>query len=204
MDLTAIGVFSAALLIAAASPGPGIIALVARVIGAGTQGAGAFAAGMIAGDLVWLGVAVLGLAAVAHVFGEIFLVIKFGGAAYLLYLAWKMWTAPAQPAPLAADVRPDSRLRLFFGGLSVALGNPKVIAFYLALVPNLIDVARVGLLQFAELALLCIAILTVVLGGYTVAAARARALFRSARALRMFNRTGGALMGCAAVAVATK
>lgn len=151
MDLTAIGVFSAALLIAAASPGPGIIALVARVIGAGTHGAGAFAAGMIAGDLVWLGVAVLGLAAIAHVFGEIFLVIKFGGAAYLLYLAWKMWTAPAQPATVEADCHRDSRLRLFLGGLSVALGNPKVIAFYLALVPNLIDIARVGLCNMPSL-----------------------------------------------------
>jgi threonine/homoserine/homoserine lactone efflux protein len=49
-----------------------------------------------------------------------------------------------------------------------------------------------------------VVILTTVFGAYAVAAARARALFRSPRAMRIFNRTGGTLMAGAAVAVATK
>jgi threonine/homoserine/homoserine lactone efflux protein len=204
MDLTALLIFTGALLVAAASPGPGIVALVARVMGGGLAGVVPFLAGLILGDLIWLAAAVLGLAVVAHTFHEAFVVIKFAGAAYLLYLAYRMWTAPAEPASVAAAPRRDRSATLFLAGLSVSLGNPKVAGFYLALLPNLIDLGRVDLLGYAELAGLCIAVLTVVLGGYALAAARARTLFNSPRAVRLFNRTGGTLMAGAAIAVASK
>ena len=204
MDLTALLIFTGALLVAAASPGPGIVALVARVMGGGLAGVVPFLAGLILGDLIWLAAAVLGLAVVAHTFHDAFVVIKFAGAAYLLYLAYRMWTAPAEPATVAAAPRRDRSATLFLAGLSVSLGNPKVAGFYLALLPNLIDLGRVDLLGYAELAGLCIAVLTVVLGGYALAAARARALFNSPRAVRLFNRTGGTLMAGAAIAVASK
>ena len=204
MDIAALLLFAGTLLVAAASPGPGIAALVARVIGRGIEGAGAFAAGLILGDLVWLAVATLGLAVVAQAFHEIFLVIKYAGAAYLVYLAYRMWTAPVLPRDIAADRRRDGRARLFLGGLALTLGNPKVVAFYLALLPNLIDLARVGLFGYVELASICVVVLTLVFGAYAVAAARARTLFRSPRAMRLLNRAGGTMMAGAAVAVATK
>jgi threonine/homoserine/homoserine lactone efflux protein len=204
MDLAALVLFAGTLLVAAASPGPGIAALVAQVVGKGPEGAGAFAAGLILGDLVWLAVAILGLAVVAQTFHEIFLVIKYVGAVYLVYLAWRMWTAPVEPHDIAAAPRREGYVRLFFAGLAVTLGNPKVVAFYLALLPTLIDLPRVGLFGYVELASISIVILTAVFGAYVVAAARARALFRSPRAMRVFNRTGGTLMAGAAVAVATK
>ena len=204
MEIAGLLVFAGALLVAAASPGPAIAALVARVIGRGIEGAGAFVAGLILGDLTWLAVAVLGLAFVAQTFHEIFLVIKYAGAAYLLYLGYRMWTAPVQPREIAADRRPEGRMRLFLAGLALTMGNPKVVAFYLALLPNLIDLTRVGLLGYLELAGIAVLILTAVLGAYALAAARARSLFQSARALRLLNRTGGTLMAGAAVAVAAK
>jgi threonine/homoserine/homoserine lactone efflux protein len=204
MDLAALALFAGTLFVAAASPGPGIAALVARVIGRGAKGAGAFAAGLIVGDLVWLAVAILGLAVVAQTFHEVFLVIKYAGAAYLIYLAYRMWTAPVMPHDLAADTGRESDLRLFIAGLALTLGNPKVVAFYLALLPNLIDLTRVGLVGYAELASISIVILTVVFGAYVIAAARARALFRSVGAMRLLNRAGGTVMAGAAVAVATK
>jgi threonine/homoserine/homoserine lactone efflux protein len=204
MDLTALLIFAGALLVAAASPGPGIVALVARVMGGGLAGVVPFLAGLILGDLIWLAAAVLGLAVVAHTFHEAFAVIKFAGAAYLLYLAYRMWTAPAEAATAAAAPRRDRSATLFLAGLSVSLGNPKVAGFYLALLPNLIDLGHVDLLGYAELAGLCVAVLTVVLGSYALAAARARSLFNSPRAVRWFNRTGGTLMAGAAIAVASK
>jgi threonine/homoserine/homoserine lactone efflux protein len=204
MNVAALVLFGSTLLVAAASPGPGIAALVARVIGRGPDGAIAFAGGLILGDLVWLAVAILGLAVVAQTFHEVFLVIKYVGAAYLVYLAYRMWTAPVEPHELSADRRREGRGRLFLAGLALTLGNPKVVAFYLALLPNLIDLTRVGLLGFVELASVSIVVLTIVFGAYSVAAARARALFRSPRAMRLLNRAGGTMMAGAAVAVATK
>jgi threonine/homoserine/homoserine lactone efflux protein len=204
MDLTALIVFATALLVAAASPGPGIIALVARVIGRGPHGAVAYSAGFVIGDLVWLTVAILGLAVVAQAFAQVFLAIKYAGAAYLLYLAYRMWTTPARAIEVAADMSREGRDRLFLTGLAISLGNPKVMAFYVALLPSLIDVTRVTVAGFAELAAICIAVLTVVLGTYVAAAVRARTMFTSTRAMRILNRTGGTMLAGAAVAVAAK
>src|SRR5262245_32608691 len=103
MDATALAVFPSALLVAAASPGPGIAAIVARVLGRGTAGAFAFTAGVALGDVVWLTFAVLGLVVLAQTFAAVFLVIKYLGAAYLLYLAWKLWTAPVATGDIAPD-----------------------------------------------------------------------------------------------------
>ena len=204
MDVAALVLFAGTLAVAAASPGPGVTALVARVIGRGLAGAGAFAAGLIVGDLVWLAVAILGLAVVAQTFHEAFAVIKYAGAAYLVYLAWRMWVAPVAARDIEADAHRDGRLRLFLAGLALTLGNPKVVAFYLALLPNLIDLPGVGLFGYVELAGIAVVILTTVCGAYAVAAARARALFRSPRAMRLLNRAGGTMLAGAAVAVATR
>src|SRR5215831_11326764 len=193
MNVAALVLFGSTLLVAAASPGPGIAALVARVIGRGPEGATSFAAGLILGDLVWLAVAILGLAVVAQTFHEVFLVIKYAGAGYLVYLAYRMWTAPVDTRDIAAAPRRTGPLRLFFAGLAVTLGNPKVVAFYLALLPSLIDLTRAGLTGYVELASVSIAVLTVVFGAYVIAAARARTLFRSVRAMRLLNRVGGTM-----------
>jgi threonine/homoserine/homoserine lactone efflux protein len=204
MDPTTLIIFTTALIVAAASPGPGIIAIVARVIGRGSHGAMAYGAGFVIGDLVWLTVAILGLAAVAQAFAQVFVIIKYAGAAYLLYLAYRMWTAPAQAIDVAADTGGEGRGRLFLTGLAIMLGNPKVMAFYVALLPSLIDVTRVSVAGFAELAAICVAVMIVVLGIYVIAAVRARTLFTSPRAMRLLNRTGGTMLAGAAVAVAAK
>ena len=115
-----------------------------------------------------------------------------------------MSTARIRPRDVAGDTRRVGYVRLFFAGLAVTLGNPKVVAFYLALLPTLIDLPRVGLFGYVELAGISVVILTAVFGAYVLAAARARTLFRSPRAMRLLNRAGGTMMAGAAVAVAAK
>ena len=204
MDLTSLLVFTGALFVAAASPGPGIAAIVARVLGRGMNGAIAFTVGVALGDVVWLTVAVLGLAVVAQTFHGVFLIIKYAGAAYLLYLAWKLWTAPVATHDVAPDKTEVSRTKLFLAGLAVTMGNPKVMVFYLALLPNIIDLQTVTLLGWFELSLVVLGVLTIVFGSYVALAARTRRLFTSPRALRMVNHGTGAIMASAAIAIAAK
>lgn len=203
MDITGLIVFAAALAVAAASPGPTITALVARVLVRGTSGALAFMLGLQFGELVWLTAAILGLAFIAKTFALAFLVLKYAGAAYLAYLAWRMWTAPAKahdaPAPKA-----EHPARLFLAAISLTLGNPKIMVFYLALLPNLIDLEAVTALGYAELVAITFVVLTVVDGAYVLLAARARRLLSSAGAIKLLNRGAGALLAGAAVAVATR
>ncbi|NIX75708.1 LysE family translocator [Microvirga terricola] len=204
MDLTGLLVFSTALLIAAASPGPGIAAIVARVLGRGTKGAVAFTAGVAIGDVVWLTFAIVGLAALAQTFHEVFLVIKWAGIAYLLYIAYKLWTAPAVAREVEANEVYEHPAKLFLGGLAVTMGNPKVMVFYLALLPTILDLTKVTMLGYVELVAATLAVLTVVLGAYIVLAARARRLFTSAKAIKALNRTTGTVMAGAAAAIAAR
>jgi threonine/homoserine/homoserine lactone efflux protein len=205
MTITALTIFAFAVLVAAASPGPAIAALLARVIGRGTAGVPAFIGGIVFGDIIWLAIAVLGLSFVANSFEMIFAVIKYAGAAYLLFIAYRLWTTTAKPVDVGAARNVEGKpLRSFLGGLLLTLGNPKTIAFYLALTPTLIDVSRIDLVSYAELAGIIAVVLVFVLGGYAVAAARARRLFRSPRAMKMLNRIGGSVMAGAAAAIATR
>jgi threonine/homoserine/homoserine lactone efflux protein len=204
MDLAGLLLFSSALFIAAASPGPGIAAIVARVLGRGPKEAVAFSIGVALGDVVWLTFAILGLAALAQAFHEVFLVIKYAGAAYLLYIAYKIWTAPA----VAKDVKPEAGTehptKLLLGGLALTLGNPKTVVFYLALLPTILDLTRITVLGYAELVAATLSVVGVVFAGYIVLAARARQLFATPMAIRIPNRTTGALLAGAAAAVASR
>ena len=203
MELSSLLIFAAALFVAAASPGPATVALVARGLARGTSGAFAFMLGIAFGDIFWLSCAVLGLAFVAQTFGMVFLALKYAGAGYLLFLAWRLWTSPA--GAVAAELpSTDQPLRLFAAGLALMLGNPKVMVFYLALLPNLIDLAGVSALGFAELVIVTLLVVIFVDGAYVLTAARARRLLKSPRALRWINRGSGALMAGAAAAVATR
>jgi threonine/homoserine/homoserine lactone efflux protein len=204
MDLAGLVLFGTALLIAAASPGPGIAAIVARVLGRGMRGAVAFSSGVAVGDVVWLTFAIVGLAALAQAFHGLFVAIKYAGAAYLLYLAYKLWTAPMRAQEVTATEAGENPVKLFLAGLAVTMGNPKVMVFYLALLPTLLDLAQVTLLGYAELVLVVLGVLGAVFGAYILLAARARQLFTSERAIRRLNRTTGAVMAGAAAAIASR
>jgi threonine/homoserine/homoserine lactone efflux protein len=202
MSLYGFAVFCAVYALAVASPGPGVAAVVARSLARGTQGAPAFIAGFVVGDLVWFVVAATGLAAIAQTAQPLILALKYAGAAYLLYLAFRLWTAPPR-SPEAAAIEPlQKSSRLFLGSLALTLGNPKTMVFFLALLPTVVDLTRLTLAGFVEIAIAIVIVLPAVLGAYVVAGARARHFFHSTRALRWLNRGTGTAMAGAAAAVA--
>ena len=203
MGISGLVLFAVALLVAAGSPGPSVAALVARVLTNGLGDVLPFLAAMWIGEAVWLALAVAGLSAVAESFGTAFLVLKFAGAAYLLILAWTMWRAPDRSA--ATDLPVGQRpWRMFLAGLTLTLGNPKIMVFYVALLPSLVALDRVGTLAWAELTAVQLLVLMVVDVGWALAAARARRLFTNRRAVRVANRTSATVMAGAAVAVAAQ
>ncbi|WP_186027895.1 LysE family translocator [Burkholderia gladioli] len=203
MALSALLVFALALMVAAGSPGPGIAALVARVMSNGFRDVLPFLAAMWIGEILWMSFAVAGLAALGKTFATAFLLLKIAGIVYLLFLAVKMWLAPAavDDGQLPSGQSP---LRMFAAGLTVSLGNPKIMVFYVALLPTLVDLSHVGPLAWAELALTMLVVMAAVDLSWALLAVRARRLLRSRRAVKVANRASATMMAGAAVVMATR
>jgi threonine/homoserine/homoserine lactone efflux protein len=200
MTLANLLVFAVALIVAAGSPGPSVAALVARVLTNGLRDVLPFLAAMWLGEALWLTCAVAGLAVVARTLGVVFVVIKFIGVAYLLYLAWKMWFAPAQVSN--QDMPSGSPWRMFGAGLTVTLGNPKIMVFYLALLPTIVDLDRVGAAAWIELTAVTLIVLMSVDLAWALLAVRARRLLTSRKAVKIANRTSATMMAGAAAVIA--
>lgn len=203
MDLAGLALFAGVYLMATFSPGPAVAAVIARVLATGLARTAPFIWGVVVGDLVWFALVALGLAAIAQNFHVLFLVIKYAGAAYLFYLAYKLWTAPAGEPKAAAQASGEG-FKLFLGGLALTLGNPKVMVFFISILPLVVDLANVTPLIALEVSVLIVVILSAAMWTYALAADRARRFIASPRAMKMVNRGTGAVMAGAAVAVATR
>jgi len=203
VTLTALLLFAGTVLAVAASPGPSIAALVARVIASGYRSVLPFLAAMWIGEAMWLCLAASGASYIAQSFHTFFVILKYCGVAYLLYLAWKMWTAPAvvNEGNLPGE---DSPWRLFLTGMAITLGNPKIMVLYLAILPSLIDLSGITVLGIAELVAVLMVVLISVDLAWVAVAAQARRWLKSPRAVRIANRVSATAMGGAAIAIATK
>jgi threonine/homoserine/homoserine lactone efflux protein len=204
MTLAGFVTYAGALAIAAAIPGPGVTALVARALGSGFRSSLAMSLGLICGDLTYLTAVVLGLALVAQTFGTVFLVIKWLGVAYLAFLAWTFWTSGITPENIEARKGKGGLFTSFLAGLTVTLGNPKTMIFYLALTPTLVDLRTITVADYGILAVVTVLVLLVVLVPYLALAAKARWLLKTPRALRTLNRTAAVFMAGAAAAIASR
>lgn len=203
MTLSTLLAYAGALFIAAAIPGPGMTAIVARALGSGFRPTFFMGFGLILGDLCYLTAVVLGLSYVAQTFATPFLVIKYAGAAYLGYIAYKLWTAGLLPQEVQA--RKGGGLGAsFLSGLFVTLGNPKTMLFYVALVPTLIPLEAIGLTDYAALAGITFVVLMAVLIPYIVLAARARTLLKQPSALKLPNRVAGSILASTAAYIAVR
>lgn len=203
MTLYGLLTFCAVYALTVASPGPGVAAVIARGLAHGMKGTPAFIAGFLAGDLVWFGIAATGLAALAKTAATLFVAIKWAGVIYLLYLAYKLWTAPAERVEVKSDDRQHG-WRAFMASFTLTLGNPKAILFFLALLPTVIDLTTLNLLSIVEISVAMCIVQPAVLIVYALLAAKARELFTTPRAVRRLNRTSGVAMAGAAALVATR
>lgn len=203
MTLYGLLAFCAVYALTVASPGPGVAAVIARGLAHGMKGTPAFISGFLAGDLVWFGIAATGLAALAKTAATLFVAIKWVGVAYLLWMAWKLWTAPAERVEVKDDDRQHG-WRAFLASFLLTLGNPKAILFFLALLPTVVDLATLNFVSIVEVSVAMCVVQPAVLVVYALLAAKARQLFTTPGAVRKLNRGSGVAMAGAAAIVATR
>lgn len=185
--------------LAIAVPGPDIVATVARALGGGFRASIPAALGIAAGHWLLMSLSAFGLAVVAQAMGSFFMLVKYAGAAYLCWLGYKYWTAPVADE---AAIMPLSARNGFLGQLALGLGNPKAIAFFLALLPSVIDLHALSFTSYAALSAATWIMFPVIGLTYAALAARVRVYLTSRRARRNINRTAAVAMVGAGAGVA--
>lgn len=203
-SLHGLGLFALAALILAFTPGPGMLYVVARTLAGGRRAGIASALGTALGGMVHVLVATVGLSALLATSARAFMAVKYGGAAYLLFLGVRaLRTARHARAPGGVDaVGPR---RAFAEGVLTEALNVKTALFFLAFIPQFIDHARAVAPQFAVLGSLCVLLntgadfLAIVLAAKL--AVRLRNSPRSARHLQYCS--GSVLVGLGAYLAAS-
>jgi threonine/homoserine/homoserine lactone efflux protein len=142
-ETTTLMIFAAAALALVAIPGPNLIYIATRSIAQGPGAGFASALGVEAGTLIHVGAAAAGLSALIASSATAFTVLKYVGAAYLLYLGARTLmtrqSSEPSPDPVAAPLH-----RAFSEGMLVNVLNPKVALFFLAFLPQFVDPGRGG------------------------------------------------------------
>lgn len=197
--------YIAALGLAAAIPGPGMTALVARSVSAGAIAGFAMLAGLILGDLIYLSLSVFGLALVAHSWSALFTLINWAAALYLGWLAWQFWRYNPQAVDIAQKATKKDLASAWLSGLTITLGNPKTIAFYLAILPLVMSLDSISLPIWGMVLVPLTALILLTVGAvFILAALRIRHFLTSAAAQRILFRSAGLIMLLAAVGMVAK
>lgn len=194
MSITAFLTYAIALGIAGIIPGPGVAALVGRALGSGFQKSLPMLMGIILGDIVYLTFAVAGLALIAKTFAGVFVIVKIGGACYLLYLAYQFWVHGIKPTNVNKGAGKREGIATFLAGFAVTMANPKTIIFYIALLPSVINIASVTLDAYFALAAITAVVLFMVLSPYILLASKARETFKNEKSLKIMGRSAATIL----------
>jgi threonine/homoserine/homoserine lactone efflux protein len=198
--------YAGALAILVATPGPVVVATVARTLSGGVRAAVPLAAGVAVGDVLWPLLAIFGLAAIAEIWGQLMQLLHYVGAGILIWMGWRLIARPREALaerPDPALMRRDAR-RAFTAGLLVNLGNPKSIFFFMGLLPAFFHIAELTTADVAVIVAMSAGVLFVGNLVWAAAAHAARRLLSTPRMLRRVDRaSGGALIGAGAYIATT-
>ncbi len=201
MDITTTATFALAFLVFAASPGPDNITVLSKTVNDGPAHGIAYAAGMVASILGFVVLAALGFNALSATLGEHLRLVRYAGAAYLVYTGIAMWRAPVALAPRRLR---GGLARLFATGFLLNVSNPKMPIFYLALLPGVLGTRPLTLPDTLILLGVILLVEALVVGAHVLVALRAKAALAQPRRLRALNRGAGALMIGAGALVASR
>jgi threonine/homoserine/homoserine lactone efflux protein len=177
--------------VAIAVPGPGVIAIVARALGSGFRATFPATLGILIGDLCLMTLSALGLALVAQAMGHLFLIVKIAGGLYLFYLAYKYWTAKVEET---GEIVPQSSGRGVLAYLGLTLGNPKAIAFFVALLPVAVNPRELNLIGYLQLVAATLVLIPAITLGYAALAAQLSRFVASRKARKRINKGAGTVM----------
>ncbi len=180
------------------SPGAGAIASMSSGLNYGFKRGYWNAIGLQLALVVQIGIVAAGAGVLLATSPWAFLVIKWFGVGYLLYLAYLQWKAPVQSIEIAVDAKQKSIPKLIMYGFLVNMSNPKAIVFLLAVLPQFLDLSQPQWPQYLIMGITMITIDLIVMAGYTGLAAKVLRLLKSPKQQKYLNRTFAVLFAGAA------
>ncbi|MFK7942829.1 MAG: LysE family translocator [Paracoccaceae bacterium] len=206
ITLTELFIYAFALAVLVLTPGPVVVATIAKTLSSGWRSAMPLAAGVSVVDILWPLLAILGLSALIQANADILQWMRYIGGGILIWMGWRLIWGSKQ----ALETDPDLSLirrtawQGFMAGVLVNLGNPKSIVFFIGILPNLFDISN--LTEVDVLVILVMSALVPFLGNlfWALVAQRARQFLTSAKSVRRVKQaSGGALAGAGAFIAAT-
>jgi len=173
-------------------PGPAVTVVVANSLARGTKAGLLTILGTEIAMLSMVFIVAIGMDAVMTAVSEAFTIIKLVGAAYLIWMGWKMFTATGELDMGRAGERLPF-MRYILRGALINWSNPKTLLFLGAFLPQFVDTSRPAFAQIMTLGLIVMAVATATDSIYAVLAGRARDLFTTAR-VRMMSRVSGVVL----------
>ncbi len=194
MNLVDIVALFVVMTVLALVPSTSVALVVARSSTAGFLNGGAVSAGIVAGDLVFVFFALLGMTALAEVMGSLFLILEYLAGAYLIWLGIGLLRSKPSPLAESSDRSKSTLFASFLSGLFLTLGDVKAIFFYASLFPAFVDMAT---LKTSDIAIIVVSTIVSVGGvklGYAYSAMRVVAFTRGFKAERAVKVTAGGFM----------
>lgn len=194
--------FSLTELVLCLTPGPAVMLVVSQGVKNGFPASLRGAAGILTGNTFYFVLSALGLGALLVSSGTLFQIIKWTGAAYLVFLGLKMLLSKKPVAELDNETREKRSAKLFSDGLITQLSNPKAIVFFSALLPQFMRPGVSVVEQMAVLGIISLAIEFLVLFGYGWAADRGSRMVLKGRFAMLTDRIAGSVLLCAGIGLA--
>lgn len=175
-------------------PGPTILLVVSYALSHGRRAAFATVTGTIAGDIVAMVLSLAGLGALMSVSAALFTAVKWIGALYLIYLGYRMWRGAGGRFEADGTAPLASPRRMFWDAFTVTVLNPKSITFFIAFLPQFMNLSRPVLPQLVILGVTFLVIAFMSVTSYALLAGSARQTLGRPVARRLLSRLGGSIL----------
>ena len=193
MTLTSALALYTTMIVLALLPGPGVVVVVARALDSGFRQGLATAMGILSGDFIFIALAIFGLAALAEVMGSFFVIIKYAGAAYIIYLGYQLITSGNNDSA-RPELKPANYSTNYMVGFATSVSNPKVTLFYLSFFPAFLDLENISITDIGLLFFIATFSVGLVMAGYAYVAAKTKSSFAASPKTKYLKFGSGALL----------
>lgn len=192
------------MVVLAAIPSASVALVVTRSATLGIQNGILVACGIVLGDLIFVALSILGMGFLAETMGSFFVILRYVGGAYLIWLGFSLLRSNGKVNLIQSDTSKLSLLASFASGLLLTLGDIKAILFYASLFPAFIDMSNLRVSNIVAIVVVTIIAVGGVKVFYAYSAQRIAKRFQNQKAQKLTKSTAGCCMVGAGVYIITK